>query len=170
MKLILARRFQRVTLLIVNNPSSTHSTSQLQWWMPLSLRFQSDKIKTHIKLLEDKLLRKITALKLYLLNDILGLGNYITLLKENNEKGKPADSNNEREEVLLIKEKIKVLESENSFLKSDITIKQKATDSILGNKSDLLNHQCCCKILTMKSIKKVVKIKKWKKISWQKQK
>ena len=133
--------------------------------MPLSLRFQSDKIKTHIKLLEDKLLRKITALKLYLLNDILGLGNYITLLKENNEKGKPADSNNEREEVLLIKEKIKVLESENSFLKSDITIKQKATDSILGNKSDLLNHQCCCKILSMKSIKKVVKIKKWKKIS-----
>ena len=43
---------------------------------------------------------------------------------------------------MLPKEKIKFLESENSFLKSDINIKQKMVDSILGLNSYLLNHQC----------------------------
>ena len=38
---------------------------------------------------------------------------------------KQADSNNRKEELLLLKEKIKFLESENSFLKSDISIKKK---------------------------------------------
>ena len=44
---------------------------------------------------------------------------------------------------MLPKEKIKFLESENSFLKSDINIKQKMIDSILELNSHLLNHQCC---------------------------
>ena len=65
------------------------------------------------------------------------------LLKENNEKEKPADSNNKKDEVLLLKEKIKFLGSENCFLKSDINIKQKVIDSILEHNSNLLNHQCC---------------------------
>ena len=47
------------------------------------------------------------------------------LLKENNEKEKRSDSNNKRDEVMLVKEKIKLLESENSFSKSGINIKQK---------------------------------------------
>ena len=56
---------------------------------------------------------------------------------------KPADSNNKKEEVLLLKEKIKFLQSENSFLKSAINIKQKVMASILEHNSNLLNHQCC---------------------------
>ena len=44
---------------------------------------------------------------------------------------------------MLPKEKIKFLESENSFLKSHINIKQKMIDSILELNSHLLNHQCC---------------------------
>ena len=44
---------------------------------------------------------------------------------------------------MLLKEKIKFLESENSFLKSDINIEQKVIGSILEHNSNLLNHQCC---------------------------
>ena len=64
-------------------------------------------------------------------------------MKENYKKEKPANSNHKKDEVLLLKEKIKFLESENSFLKSDINIKQKVTDSIFEHNSNLLNHQCC---------------------------
>ena len=106
-------------------------------------KHHSDDIETHIKLVEEKLLSKIAALKSHLLNDIFDLRNDIMLLKENNEKEKPADSNNKKDEVLLLKEKIKFLESENSFLKSDINIKQKVIDSILEHNFNLLNHQCC---------------------------
>ena len=54
-------------------------------------KHHSDDIETHIKLVEDKLLSKITALKSHLFNDICDLRNDIMLLKENNEKEKPAD-------------------------------------------------------------------------------
>ena len=64
--------------------------------------------------------------------------------------------NNKKDQVMSLKEKIKFLESENSFLKSDINIKQKMIDSILEHNFNLLNHQ----MLTMKSIKKVVKPEK----------
>ena len=69
-------------------------------------KHHSDDIETHIKSFEDKLLSKIAALKSHLFNDIFDLRNDITLLKENNEKEKPSDSNNEKDEVLLLKEKI----------------------------------------------------------------
>ena len=75
-------------------------------------------------------------------NDIFDLRNDIMLLKKNNEKEKIADSNNNKDEVLSLKEKIKFLELENNFLKSDINIKQKVTDSILEHNCNLLNHQC----------------------------
>ena len=106
-------------------------------------KHHSDDIETHSKLVEDKLLSKIAALKSHLLIDIFDWRNDIMLLKENNEKEKPADSNNKKDELLLFKEKIKFLESKNSFLKSDISIKQKVIDSILEHDSNLLNHQCC---------------------------
>ena len=64
-------------------------------------------------------------------------------MKENNEKGKRADLNNKKDEVVSLKEKIKFLESENSFLKSDINIKQKVIDSVLEHNYNLLNHQWC---------------------------
>ena len=68
-------------------------------------KYHSHDIETHIKSLEDKLLSKIAALKLHLLNDFLDLRNEITLLKENNEKEKPADSNDEKEEYCWSKKK-----------------------------------------------------------------
>ena len=72
---------------------------------------------------------------------------------------------------MLPKEKIKFLESGNSFLKSDINIKQKMIDSILELNSHLLNHQCCWVSVTMRSIKKKRKQRKEiKEISWKKQK
>ena len=56
---------------------------------------------------------------------------------------KPTDSINDKEEVLLLKEKIKLLRSENSLLKSGITTKQKVIDSILEHNPNLLYHKCC---------------------------
>ena len=106
-------------------------------------KHHSDDIETLIKSLEDKLLSKIAALQSHFFNDIFDLRKDITLLKENNEKGKPANLNNKKDEVMSLKEKIKFLESENSFLKNDINIKQKVIDSILKHNSNLLNHQCC---------------------------
>ena len=44
---------------------------------------------------------------------------------------------------MLLKGNIKFLESENSFLKSDINIKQKMIDSIVEHNSNLLSHQYC---------------------------
>ena len=44
---------------------------------------------------------------------------------------------------MLLKEKSKFLESENSFLKIDINIKHKVKDSIFEHNSILLNNQCC---------------------------
>ena len=102
----------------------------------ITIRLWSDDIETQIKSLEDKLLSKIAALKQHLFNDIFDLRNDITLLKENNEKEKLSDSSNEKDEVLLLKEKIKFLESENGFLKSDINITQKVIDSILEHNSN----------------------------------
>ena len=103
-------------------------------------KHHSDDNETHIKSLEDKLLSKISALQSHFFNDIFDLRKDITLLKENNEKGKPANLNNKKDEAMSLKEKIKFLESENSFLKSDINIKQKVIDSILEHNSKLLNH------------------------------
>ena len=107
-----------------------------------TLKHYSGDIETHIKSLEDKLLGKIGALQSHFFNDIFDLRIDITLLKGNNEKEKPADLNYKKEEVMLLKEKIKFLESKNSF-KSHINIKQKVIDSILEHNSNLLNHHCC---------------------------
>ena len=106
-------------------------------------KHHSDDIETLIKSLEDKLLSKITALQSHFFNDIFDLRKDDTLLKENNEKGKPANLNNKKDEVMSLKEKIKIFESENSFLKNDINIKRKVIDSILEHNSNLLNYQCC---------------------------
>ena len=56
------------------------------------------------------------------------------------KKKKPGGSNSEKEKVLLVKERIRFLESENNVLKSDIIIEQKKMDSILKHNSNLLNH------------------------------
>ena len=85
-------------------------------------KHHSDDIEILIKSVEDKLLSNIAALQSHFFNDIFDLRKDITLLKENNEKGKPANLN-KKDKVMSLKEKIKFLESENSFLKNDINIK-----------------------------------------------
>ena len=125
-------------------------------------KHHSGDIETLIKSLEDKLLSIIEALQSHFFNDIFDLRKDITLLKENNEKGKPADLNNRKDEVMSLKEKIKFLESKNGYLKNGINIKQKVINSILEHNSNFLNYQCCedRRRLTIKSIKKVVKPEK----------
>ena len=73
-------------------------------WSKTSLRWH----RTHVKSLKDKLLSKIAALKTHFFNDIFHLINDITLFKENNEKEKPADLNNKKDEVMLLKEKSQI--------------------------------------------------------------
>ena len=68
----------------------------------------SDDIETHIKSLEDKLLSKTAALQSHFFNNIFDLRKNIKLLKENNEKEKPADLNNEKDKVIFFKEKNQV--------------------------------------------------------------
>ena len=82
-------------------------------------------------------------------------------MKENNEKEKQPGSNNEEEEVFILKEKIKFLESVNNFLKSDISIKQKVKDSILNTTTTywIINVVEYRKTLTIKSIKREEKTK-----------
>ena len=62
-----------------------------------------DDIETLIKSLEDKLLSKIAALQSHFFNNIFDLRKDITLLKENNEKGKTAYLNNRKDEVMSLK-------------------------------------------------------------------
>ena len=64
-------------------------------------KHHSDDIETHIKSLEDKLRSKTAALKSHFFINIFDLRKNITLLKENNEKEKPADLNNKKDEVML---------------------------------------------------------------------
>ena len=71
-------------------------------------KHHSEDIETLIKSLEDKLLSKIAALQSHFFNDIFDLRKDITLLKENNKKGKPANLNNKKDEVMSLKEKIQI--------------------------------------------------------------
>ena len=48
-----------------------------------------------------------------------------------------------RKQINVAQRKIRFFESGNSFLKSDINIKQKIIDSVLELNSNLLDHQCC---------------------------
>ena len=91
----------------------------------------SDDIQTHIKSLEDKLLSNIAALKSHFFTDIFDLRNDITLLKENNEKEKPADSHKKKDEVISLKQKIKFLESDNSFLTMKTTFKSEEPKKLI---------------------------------------
>ena len=65
-----------------------------------TLKNHCNDMENHIKLLEDKLLNQIEALKSPLFNYIFDLRKDILLLKENNEKEKPTDLNDEKDKVL----------------------------------------------------------------------
>ena len=67
-------------------------------------KHHSDDTKT----LEDKLFSKIAALKSYFFYHIFDVRNYITLLKENHEKEKPADSKKKEIQSIVARRKNQV--------------------------------------------------------------
>ena len=78
-------------------------------------KHRSDDIETLIKSVEDKLLSKITALQSHFFNDIFDLRKDITLLKENNGKGQPANLNNKKDEECRSKKKSSSLNQKITF-------------------------------------------------------
>ena len=78
-------------------------------------KHHSDDIETLIKSVEDKLLSKIAALQSHFFNDIFDLRKDITLLKENNGKGQPANLNNKKDEECRSKKKSSSLNQKITF-------------------------------------------------------
>ena len=50
-------------------------------------------------------------------------------------------STDKSEELILLRDRIKYLESENKFLKDNIVSKQKLIDKLLENNNKLVDHQ-----------------------------
>ena len=80
--------------------------------------------KVQLQSLENKLLGKILAFKS--LDEILSLKNQIKAYKIN-DNGQEL-STEKSEDLILLRERVKYLESENKFLKDDIFNKQKRVD------------------------------------------
>ena len=77
-----------------------------------------------IALLENNSLSLTDEIKAYKINDnVLGL------------------STDKSEELILLRDRIKYLESENKFLKDNIVSKQKLIDKLLENNNKLVDHQ-----------------------------
>ena len=49
----------------------------------------------------------------------------------------------EKEEIYALKQKVKILEIENKFLRNDIVSRQNVMDFLLEHNLNLLNHQYC---------------------------
>ena len=82
--------------------------------------------KVQLQSLENKLLGKILAFKSYFMDQILSLKNQIKAYKIN-DNGQEL-STEKSEDLILLRERVKYLESENKFLKDDIFNKQKRVD------------------------------------------
>ena len=82
--------------------------------------------KVQLQSLENKLLGKILAFKSYFMDEILSLKNQIKAYKIN-DNGQEL-STEKSEDLILLRERVKYLESENKFLKDDIFNKQKRVD------------------------------------------
>ena len=91
--------------------------------------------------LEDKLNGKISAIKSYLLDEVYDLKNELKMLQDNYLTEN--SESNEKEEICVLKQKVKCLELENKFLTNDVVSKQNLIDSLLEHNSNLLNRQCC---------------------------
>ena len=74
--------------------------------------------KVQLQSLENKLLGKILAFKTYFMDEILSLENEIKAYKIN-DNGQELSSE-KSEDLILLRERVKYLESENKFLKDDI--------------------------------------------------
>ena len=81
--------------------------------------------KVQLQSLENKLLGKILAFKSYFMDEILSLKNQIKAYKINDNG---PELSTEKSEDLILRERVKYLESENKFLKDGIFNKQKCID------------------------------------------
>ena len=91
--------------------------------------------KAQLQSLENKLGSKILAFKSYLIGEILSLKNQIKAYKINDNVQEL--STEKLEDLVLLRERLKYLESENC----DIFNKQKLIDKLLENNNKLVDHQ-----------------------------
>ena len=86
-------------------------------------------IKGQLQNLENKLVGKILALKSYFMDEILSLKDQIKDYKVNDNVQELSIKKSKN--LILLRERVKYLESENKFLKDDIFNKQKLIDKLL---------------------------------------
>ena len=94
--------------------------------------------KVQLQSLENKSFGKILAFKSYFMDKILSLKDQIKAYKINDNV---LELSTKKSEDLLLRERVKYLESENKFLKDDIFNKQKRIDKLLDINNKLLDHQ-----------------------------
>ena len=97
-----------------------------------------DVIKGQLQNLENKLVGKILALKSYFMDEILSLKEQIKDCKINDNVQEL--SIEKSKDLILLRERVKYLESENKFLKDKIFNKQKLIDKLLENNNKLADY------------------------------
>ena len=94
--------------------------------------------KVQLQSLENKSFGKILAFKSYFMDKILSLKDQIKAYKINDNV---LELSTKKSEDLLLRERVKYLESENKFLKDDIFNKQKLIDKLLENNNKLVDYR-----------------------------
>ena len=95
--------------------------------------------KAQLQGLENKLFGKILTFKSYFMDEILSLKDEFKAYNINDNLQEL--STEKCEELILLRERTKYLESENKFLNDDIFNKQKFIDKLLENNNKLADHQ-----------------------------
>ena len=95
--------------------------------------------KDQLQNVENKLVGKILAFKSYFMDEILSLKDQIKDYKINDNVQEL--SIEKSEDLILLRERVKYLESENKFLKDDIFNKQKLIDKLLENNNKLVDYR-----------------------------
>ena len=95
--------------------------------------------KVQLQNLENKLVGKMLAFKSYFMDEILSLKGQIKDYKINDNVQEL--STEKSEDLILLRERVKYLESENKFLKDDIFNKQKLIDKLLENNNKLVDYR-----------------------------
>ena len=96
-------------------------------------------IKGQLQNLENKLVGKILALKSYFMDQILSLNDQIKDYKINDNVQEL--SIEKSKDLILLRERVKYIKSENTFLKDDIFNKQKLIDKLLENNNKLVDFR-----------------------------
>ena len=95
--------------------------------------------KRQLQNLENKFIGKIFAFKSYFMDEILSLKDQIKDYKINDNVQEL--SIEKSEDLILLRERVKYLKSENRFLKDDIFNKQKLIDKLLENNNKLVDYR-----------------------------